>query len=212
MPLFKEIEVDANSRLAIWHIEEDAADLKWELQWGQEDIKRFSALNSEERSMHWLCSRVLLRKMLNTSKFIDLQVDEFGKPYLKNIDQKLSISHSGQMVTVLLSNKDCGVDIQLLEPNIERVAKKFISEDEFENLDDDNRMEQIHVFWCAKEALYKYYGKRKLDFRKNLEIRPFNYAEKGTVTGCIEKEKYYKELPVFYRKIENYILAYVVGK
>lgn len=212
MPLYKEIEVDANSRLAIWRIEEDAADLKWELQWGQEDIKRYSALTSEERSLHWLCSRVLLRKMLNTSKFIDLRVDEFGKPYLNNIDQKLSISHSGKFVTVLLSNKDCGIDIQEIDPHIERVAKKFISEEEFENMDDEDRLEQIHVFWCAKEALYKFYGKRKLDFRKNMEIFPFTFAEKGIVTGRIEKDKYLKELPVYYRKIDDYILAYVLGK
>jgi phosphopantetheinyl transferase len=212
MPLYKEIEVDANSRLAIWHIEEDAADLKWELQWGQEDIKRYSSLTDDQRSLHWLSSRVLLRKMLNTSKFIDMQVDEFGKPYLKNIDQKLSISHSGNMVTVLLSNKDCGVDIQLIDKNIERVAKKFISDEEWANMADDNRAEQIHVFWGVKEALYKLYGRKKLDFRKNLFVYPFIFAEKGTVTGRIEKEKYFKELPVHYRKIENYILAYVIAK
>ncbi|RYD82667.1 MAG: 4'-phosphopantetheinyl transferase superfamily protein [Sphingobacteriales bacterium] len=212
MPLYKEIEVDANSRLAIWQIDEDAADLKWELQWGQEDIKRFSALNDEQRSMHWLCSRVLLRKMLNTSKFIDLQVDEFGKPYLKNIDLKLSISHSGKFVTVLLSNKDCGVDIQEIEPNIERVAKKFISTEEWENIGEDDRLDIIHVFWSAKEALYKFYGKRKIDFRTHLTLYPFRFAEKGVVTGRIEKDKYSKELPVYYRKIENYILAYTVAK
>src|ERR1044072_7496114 len=134
MPLLTEIEAGPGNRLGVWEITEDLADLKWQLQWGPEDIRRFGALNDEQRSMHWLCSRVLLRRMLNTEKFIDLQADEHGKPYLKNIPQKLSISHSGKRVAVLLSPKECGVDIQHIQPRIERIEHKFMSKEELEML------------------------------------------------------------------------------
>src|SRR2546430_2403613 len=103
MPQIIDIETSPGTKLGVWKITENPDDLKWKLQWGAEDIKRFRAYNTGERSNHWLYSRVLLREMLNTSKFIELEADEYGKPYLANFPQKLSISHSGDMVTVLLS-------------------------------------------------------------------------------------------------------------
>lgn len=212
MPLLKEIDTGGGGRLALWEITENIADLKWQLQWGPEDIKRFGALADEQRSMHWLCSRVLLRKMLNTQKFIDLQVDEHGKPYLKNFPEKLSISHSGKRVAVLLSPKECGVDIQHIQPRIERIEHKFMAREELEFLSREHRMEQVHIFWSAKECLYKLYGKRKLDFRKNLYIYPFEWAEKGSINGRITKDRYIKDVLVNYRKMDDYILAYAIDK
>ena len=104
MPLLQQIQIDSDSVLGIWQIDEEKDQLKWELQWGPSDIEQFQALSDHERSMHWLSSRVLLRKMMNTKSFIDLQIDENGKPYIKNFPQKVSISHSGKRVAVLLSN------------------------------------------------------------------------------------------------------------
>jgi 4'-phosphopantetheinyl transferase EntD len=210
MPQILELEPDAGSRLAVWKIEEEAEELKWMLQWGQSDIMQYRSHADSLRSMHWLSSRVLLRKMLNTSKFIDLQVDEFGKPYLRNFPQKLSISHSNQMVTVLLSERECGIDIELMKPKIEKVAHKFISEEEWKYLTEEFRMEEMYVFWSVKEALYKYYGKKKLEFRKNIFLYPFEWKEKNTVRTRIEKGSYLVELPVSFRKLEDYILAYVI--
>jgi phosphopantetheinyl transferase len=209
MPLELDITPVPNSRLGVWKIEEDLDHLKWELQWGQHDIKQFRAINDSERSMHWLVSRVLLRRLLNTSKFIDMQCDEHGKPYLVNFDYHISISHSGDRVAVLLSEKDCGVDIQLMKPRIEAVAHKFISDEEWTYLKDDTFTEQIYVFWCAKEALYKLYGKRKLEFRQHLFLHPFDMSS-GLVKGRIEKGSYFKELPVYFQKVDNYLLAFAV--
>lgn len=207
MPLELDITPVPNSRLGVWKIEEDMDHLKWELQWGQTDIKQFQSINDHERSRHWLVSRVLLRRLINTSRFIDMQCDEHGKPYLVNFPFHISISHSGDRVAVLLSEKDCGVDIELMKPRIEIVAHKFISAEEWKYLKDETQQQQMYVFWCAKEALYKLYGKRKLDFRQNLFLYPFD-MESGVVKGRIEKGSYLKELPVYFQKIENYLLAF----
>ena len=210
MPLFREIQLDAETKLGIWEIKEEASDLKWELRWGQEDIKQFAAFaNAHQRGMHWLASRVLLRRMLNTDKFIDLGRDEDGKPVLNNFPQKLSISHSGDRVAVMLSNRECGADIELMKPNVEIVAKKFISEEEWNCLGVDMRQEQIYIFWCAKEALYKMYGKRKIDFRKNLYLFPFEWQPQGIIHARIEKGSFQRELPVHFEQEDNYMLTYV---
>lgn len=212
MPLIETINVEDKAQIGIWKIEESYDELKWQLQWGQRDLEQFKAIKDEQRAIHWLSSRVLLRRMLNTDKFIDLQTDEFGKRFLANFDSQLSISHSGDLVAVILSSKKVGIDLQRMDPKIEPLAQKFISKKEWEEIDHDHLLSRIHVYWCGKEALYKLYGKRKLDFRENLYIKPFTWSDLGVTTGQIIKPDYKKEFPLYFRKMDNYLLAYVVGE
>ena len=210
MPLLHQIQIDSDSVLGIWQIDEEKDQLKWELQWGPSDIEQFQALSDHERSMHWLSSRVLLRKMMNTKSFIDLQIDENGKPYIKNFPQKVSISHSGKRVAVLLSNRDCGIDIELMSKKITALAPKFISDDEMKYIDDDYLIETMYVFWCAKEAMYKLYGRKKLDFKQHMRLYPFEYKDTGKIKGHLERKEYSKDLNVHYKRIDDYMLAYVL--
>lgn len=211
MPRIIDLITIPEGHLGVWKIEEDAEALKAKLQWSAEDIKRFEAHNDGERSKHWLYSRILLREMLNTSGFIELEADEYGKPFLVNFPYKLSISHSGDMVAIMLSAYECGMDIQIMKPNIERIAHKFISEKEWEFIHDHTRFEQMYLFWCCKEALYKYYGKKNLAFKEHLAIKPFSWEPDGRLQGIITKDDYYKELPVYWKTIDNYLMAWVSG-
>ena len=97
---------------------------------GDEGSKRYSALTDEERSLHWLSSRVLIRHMLHTTHFIDLQADEYGKPFLGNFDYKLSISHSEGRVAVILSDKEVGIDIQHVTSRILDIYSRFCTKPE----------------------------------------------------------------------------------
>lgn len=212
MALIKLIEIDEFSKLGIWEIKEQSDDLKWALQWGQEDIKQYGHINDEHKKMQWLCSRVLLRKMLHTNEFIDLRRDENGKPFLNNLPQKISISHSGERVAIMISNRNCGVDIQLMDRKMEKIAAKFISEDEKTMQQDELSSIQIYVYWCAKEAMYKLYGRKKLDFRQHLILQPFPESISGKVRGRIEKDDFIRELKIYYEKMDNYMLAYVLDK
>ena len=212
MPLVKEIQIDSSTRIGIWDVAEDAQQLKWKLQWGQDDIKRFAAMNDEERSMHWLSSRVLIRHMLHTTHFIDLQVDEFGKPFLNNFEYKLSISHSGNRVAVILSDREVGIDIQHISTKILDLYSRFASKEEIEYLQEPNEIEKMFVVWCGKEALYKLYGKKKLDFRQNLAIDKFDWETEGVAKGHIIKGPYHKDLPVHYQKMDDYLLVYAVDE
>jgi hypothetical protein len=49
----------------------------------------------------------------------------------------------------------------------------------------------LHVFWTAKEALYKHYGLKSLDFRGHIRLEPFEWDESGCpITGWIEKDNF----------------------
>ena len=211
MPRILDLETILEGNLGVWEITEDPEELKSKLQWSAEDVRRFESHSDGERSKHWLYSRVLLREMLKTSGFIELSADEFGKPFLVNFPQKVSISHSGDMVAVMLSTFDCGMDIQLMKPNIERVAHKFINEEEWKSIDPDTRFEQMYLVWCCKEALYKYYGKKNLAFKEHLALKTFSWSPEGSLIGIIQKDDYYIELPVYWKRIDNYLLAWVSG-
>jgi phosphopantetheinyl transferase len=212
MPLIKIIDVNPTTQIGLWEITEEPDTLKWALQWGQEDIKRFRSFNDNLRSMHWLASRVLLRKLLCTEKYIDLQQDEYGKPVIKNFQMEVSISHSGTWVAVMLSDKPCGVDIQLMDRHLDKLSAKFVSDEERKYAPDDLTDLQLYVYWCAKEALYKLYGKKKLDFKEHMFIHPFEEQPRGQVAGRIEKDSILKNLKISYERIDGYMLAYVLEK
>ena len=83
---------------------------------------------------------------------------------------EISISHSRELTSVMASPRLVGVDIQKLVGKIDRIASKFMTGVEMECLDEKYRLEHLHVFWGAKEALYKAYGRKQLDFRQHIFV------------------------------------------
>ncbi|NJN77515.1 MAG: 4'-phosphopantetheinyl transferase superfamily protein, partial [Saprospiraceae bacterium] len=111
---------------------------------------------NDRRKTEWLAARYLLQELLGKNVFC--YSDEFGKPILKNSDKHLSISHSRGLVTVIVSDFSIGIDIQVIVSKIQRIAYKFMREEENESLDVKKHLEHLHIYWGAKEALYKAYG------------------------------------------------------
>ena len=72
-------------------------------------------------------------------------------------------------------------------------------------------LEQLHVYWGAKEALYKAYGKRKLEFREHIILEPFEYSVSfGQCRGYVKKDAEFLIFDIHYRLIENYMLVYAM--
>jgi len=84
MPIVWTEKIDQHGELAIWHITESADELYAKLQLNADEKKYYESLQSGKRNMHWLGSRVLLRTLLKTNHYIDVQLDENNKPYLVN--------------------------------------------------------------------------------------------------------------------------------
>ena len=96
------------------------------------------------------------------------------------------------------------------------IKEKFINEEERKFLNINNIEEHLTVLWCAKESLYKLYGTKQLDFKKNLLIEPFDFSGNGKITGRIKTESMNKLYTLHYEKINsdnnNYILVYVINR
>ncbi len=203
-------ELDQFTSFAIWKIEETADELLAQLQLKEHERSYLNTLINGKRNMHWLSTRVLLRRMMETDEYIDCKVDSNGKPYLSNFPHYISLSHSYDYAAVMVSkNKAVGIDIELIKDKIGRIANKFMSSEEMAFIDKNERIEQLYVCWCAKEAIYKLHGKKNVSFLDNIKIEPFSYTQSGVFKAGLEIGSKFKAFNVHYEKFNGYMIGYV---
>jgi len=85
-----------------------------------------------------------------------------GKPMLKDCDNiYFNISHSGEWVVCAISDRNVGIDIEVLKNARLNVANRFFTENEVANLNKLSGKEQDDYFftlWTVKECYLKYLG------------------------------------------------------
>src|SRR5690606_4778889 len=200
---------DNNVRFAIWRIEESAEDLISRLQLGAREKSVLNRLNKGKRTLHWLATRVLLRKMLDTPGYIDCPSDENGKPYLANFPQRISLTHSFDYAAVMMSDGgEVGIDLELVKPKILRIADKFMKAEELEAVGKDN-IEKLYACWCAKEAVYKLQGNKGVSFKDNMTIQSFDFQDQGVLFLALDAPNRNEVFKVYYEKFQEYMLGYV---
>ncbi|MFC7524942.1 4'-phosphopantetheinyl transferase family protein [Parapedobacter sp. GCM10030251] len=202
-------ELDNKVRFAIWRIEESAEDLIGRLQLDERERAVLSGLNKGKRTLHWLATRVLLRKMLNTPGYINCPSDENGKPYLANFPQRISLTHSFDYAAVMMSDDgEVGIDLELVKPKILRIADKFMKPEELEVIG-NNHIEKLYACWCAKEAVYKLQGNKGVSFKDNMTIQPFDFQDQGVLFLELDAPNRKELFKVYYEKFQEYMLGYV---
>ncbi len=203
-------EIDQYTSFAIWKIEESAEDLLKQLQLKEHERAYLETLSNGKRNMHWLSTRVLLRRMMETDEYIDCRVDTNGKPFLSNFPHFISLSHSYDYAAVMVSkNKAVGIDIEILKDKIERIAAKFMSREELDFIGDTNRIEHLYSCWCAKEAIYKLHGKKNVSFLENIKLMPFSYEGSGLFEGVLNLGAIRMAFRIHYERFDGYMIGYV---
>lgn len=213
MPIVFNKNIDDQTILAVWKIEESEAELKAGLQLKQHELDFIDSLNNGKRLLHWLSTRLLLRTMLNTTDYIDCRMDEHGKPYLEELDFEISLSHSYDYAAVMISgNKKVGVDIELMKEKIQLIKHKFLSVAELEQPQLDTSTEGLYVSWCVKEAIYKWNGRKGLELKKDMFVKAFPLQERGDIDAVVSLPDGDKALSASYFKTsDGYMLAYVMS-
>ena len=207
-------KIDDQTILAIWKIEETEEQLVSGLQLKQHELDVIASLSAGKRALHWLGTRLLLRKLLDTADYIDCHIDEHGKPYLVNSDTHISFSHSFDYAAVMISqNKKVGVDIELIKHKIKSIKHKFLSDIELAQKQIGDNTNGLYVSWCAKEAIYKWHGKKGLEFKQHIHIKPFKLKDAGSLQALVELPEGTKELTVNYFKTKDgYMVGYVAAE
>ena len=211
MPLLIKKNFAPNNKLGVWKINEELEELMIQAQPNELEKKHLEKIKVENGKKQWLVSRAILKKLTGLYD-LEIKYDPYGKPYLKDSKYKISISHSHQYVAAIIDIHHTGIDIQIQDSKIERIVPRFMSLSEQGSIKNENRLGQIYIYWCAKEALYKLYGQRSLSFRENILISPFDYnAEGGNIFGRISVSSFNRSYSLQYKKIENYTQVYVMN-
>ena len=207
--LIKDLDDDYHSRLGVWQITETEEELLALTSIPSDEMEEISYIKSPSLRKQKLAVRALLDAMFEEKVY--LSHHDNGKPYIENSATNISITHTEKYVAVILNDGDeVGIDCESLDRDFSAVEKKALSEDEIDDLDEDKRNEQLAIYWCAKEAVYKKMSQYNVDFAEQIEIEEFRPRGEGeldaTFTG---KDGFEEELTLEYMTFDRHVLVWV---
>jgi 4'-phosphopantetheinyl transferase EntD len=200
-------QLESECQLGIWEIQEDYDNLLDRLSLKTEEVRVVEHFKNYDRKLEWLSVRVLLNEM--TASDLTITYNGNRKPYVKNTQYNISISHSKDLTAILLSQKKrVGIDMEYMSPRISRIAHRFINSDEIISEEPELSTFHMYIHWCAKEALYKICDKQDIQLKENITLEPFFPKPQGTVTGWVRNRLRNDLFVLEYIKIDNYVVAW----
>jgi phosphopantetheinyl transferase len=212
MPIHYQIQ-QTPIQLLVWQQTEAAAffwqQLALERPQQQEILQKYR--HSSAR-LDWLASRYALQLLCGQS-VASFYKDKAGKLRVADNPFYYSISHSGNFVAAVQAPQTVGVDIQIPNTKLTRIAHKYIAPQTLAMLyaQPEQQQDYLHYYWGIKEALFKAYGKGQVNFIQHLHIIPFEASTEGTTLARLQKpteEAWYK---IFYKKTADYYLCAAVA-
>ena len=192
----------------LFSITETEEELRANLDLSTEEQAQLAATKGLGHRREFLAARRLLHQMSGRVKRGELYKDAAGKPHLRDSHFHISLSHTVNYAAAIAHPNPCGIDVQRIVPKIERLAPKFVSPAENVQLKETNKLVQLHLIWSAKEALYKAYGRRELDFKEHLYIdfQDYNFS-KTTAVATLQKGDVEMLFQLDYRVYEDIVLV-----
>jgi phosphopantetheine--protein transferase-like protein len=164
---------------------------------------------SIKRKKEWLTTHYLLENIFKNKT--TYSYNNINKPILINKIEKISISHSSNYATVIVSsNKKVGIDIEEITPRIHKIAHKFLHESEKSFIETDNKnTELLYVIWCAKEAIYKL-SDDFLDFASQIIIEKFNISNENKLKATVIFPSFTKIIDLQYIISDKFVIVWVI--
>ncbi|MBQ6175788.1 MAG: 4'-phosphopantetheinyl transferase superfamily protein [Bacteroidales bacterium] len=212
MGLYLKKELDNEAVIGVWQITETEEELKELSSTPSDEMEEISFIRSESLRKQRLAVRALLNTLFDEKVY--LSHHDNGKPYLENNPVNISITHTEKYVAVILHEEEnVGIDIESLDRDFSAVEKKALSEDEIDDLEDDKRNEQLAIYWCAKEAVFKLLSRYNVDFAEQIEIERFRPRGEGELEATFTSKKDdEEEFDLEYITFDRHVLVWVVGE
>lgn len=203
MPIVRKIS-DSQYDIVFWKIEETVDEM-------------LSILNAdhgpnvstpEKLTAHHLAGRAAMLSLIPDADK-QLVKDEFGKPHAMDGSYHLSVSHSGDYAVAIGSGMHpVGIDIERIGNRIRKIASKFVNEEEEKLIRANDELKALYLIWSAKEAMYKLYGRKALNFKKHLFVEPFDIRKEGYIYGRILKGHIQWAVKMKYELSDGYSLVW----
>lgn len=190
MPIINVEQFDRDTKILIWHILENDHFFIEKLLPQFREKRNWEDMRPKRKS-EWLASRYLLQLGLPSGLRVkDLTKDEYGCPYLPKEKIFCGISHTENYTAVVLSKNRVGCDIERFKPKIKRIAPKFLTDNQLEWVQGDKELAKMHLIWGIKESAFKTWGKRNIDWKRDILIDPIKSVDyRGEISGQIGSQQ-----------------------
>jgi len=212
VPIFFQHSINERTKLGIWKIEETETFFT-----GIVPLKQ--QVSHPYKRLQHLAGRLLLPQLFDDFPLKDILIADTRKPFLENERYHFSISHCGNFAAAIASDSNrVGVDIEMVTPRLKLISKKFLTLEESQYLEQwaglsALYLEMLTIIWCAKEAIFKWYGTGKVYFRKHMVLNGvITYQADGWLTvPFLFKKSGSLPLEVTAKSFDSLVLAFVVG-
>lgn len=206
MPIYRTYK-QGDLLVGVWKVDETVEQLRsmfHQFSIYEEGFMRFS---TEKRKQEWLAVRVLLKELCGEEKKIAYLPS--GKPYLEDGSAFISFSHTlGYVAVALHPSAEVGVDIEQYGTRVQRVAARFIREDEKVSVESGDEIYALLLHWSAKETMFKLMKDEAVDFINHLHILPFAPKESGTFHACEYRSGQGQKFLIHYDTHPDYVLTF----
>ena len=205
MPIFFQQQINENTRLGVWKIEESEEFFKG-------NVPQHRDVTHPHKRLQHLAGRFLLQYLFSDFPYELIQIADTRKPFLPDAQYHFSISHCGDYAAAIVR-----IDVEIPVEKIEKIMYKFLSEKELDRFslvpdvgqaDEVDNFNEVTTLWSAKEAVFKWYGDGGVDFRKQIQL--LNRNDENKTIDCFFSESE-SELVVNYKQFDGLVLAWVVS-
>lgn len=211
MALYLRRKLENKAEIAVWQITETEEELLNLTSVPSDELEEIKLFRVESHRKQKLAVRALLNEVFEEKMYLNHH--DNGKPYLENCATNISITHTEKYVAIIThEEEELGIDIESLERDFAAVEKKALSEDEIEDLEKEKRNEQLAIYWCAKEAIFKRMSQNRVDFAEQIEVEKFNLKKEGELEATfIHKDEHEEDFELEYMMFDRHVLVWLVG-
>src|SRR5674476_25323 len=171
MPLVYQQNINASTKLGVWHIAEPE-------DFFLDQVPLHREITHPHKQLQHLAGRYLLKELYPDFPYELIRIADTKKPFLENEAYHFSISHCGNYAAVMVSSTQrVGIDVELVTEKVARVKDRFLSYKE-QNMIEAIKSSSFNLLqaslltaaWSIKESLFKWYGGGQVDFKEHLHI------------------------------------------
>ena len=152
-------------------------------------------ISSKKRALEILSTKSLLNQM---GEDREITYNSYGAPQISK-DKYISISHSAELVSIILSKNKCSLDIEKISNRAIKIFNRFEKQKKLIEKDSD----LATLIWSAKECIFKLYQKGNINFKEDIIISKID-SKKNKISVLFKEEK----IILNYQKINNHFLVY----
>ena len=190
--------------LGVWSKQETAEQLLPMICLHDADKAVYEQIGNDRRRTEWLTTRIVLRELLNRD--VTIAHDSNSKPYIAENKSFISISHSKNMVAVMVAEQNLGIDIEQITARTTKVRHKFLTDNELGWCKTDT---EHTLVWTVKEAAYKLIGSGLEHTEVEIEENP-NFMQVADYNVVIRKNAPVRK-NCHSQLVGDNILSYIIG-